>query len=300
MKKLILSCVVILLGHVAWTSHVYARDEVNRDWITQNLASMPLAFTKNTGQWDERALFRADAGAATVWITTEGAYYQFARRIRSDGSPPSAKGGVGYPDSGRQTPALDFDRGSSSALNELNEPDSLETIVLKAALVGANPNPAVSGDDLMDYRCNYFLGNDPSGWRTDVPNYQAVVLEEVYPGIDLAYYGNGRQMEYDFRVSAGADYSQIRIQYEGAEGLAIADDGALIVTTKWGEIKELAPVVYQTVGGGRRPVTARYEVQADHSLGFRLGPELDPALPVVIDPVLVYSTYLGGSFNDAS
>ena len=140
-------------------------------------------------------------------------------------------------------------------------PDSIETMVIKAAFVGANPNPTASGDNLMDYKCNYFLGNDPSKWRTDVPNYEAIVLEEVYPGIDLTYYGNGRQMEYDFVVSPGADYSQIQIQYEGAEGLAIADDGALVVTTKWGEIKELAPVVYQEVGGSRRPVASEYVVQ---------------------------------------
>jgi hypothetical protein len=301
MKKLIVSNAAILFGIIALTSYVYARNEVSQDWVTQNLASMPLAFTRNTGQWDEQALFRADAGVATVWITTEGVYYEFARRIQSDGNPPQA---VGHPDSGRQmSPSAPNDMDDSVGRNPRdldNESDSLETMVLKATLVGANPNPTMSGDNPMDYKCNYFLGNDPSGWRIDVPNYQAVLLEEVYPGIDLAYYGNGRQMEYDFRVSTGADYSRIKIRYEGAEGLAIANDGALIVTTKWGEVKELAPVVYQTVGSSRKPVTAGYEVLPDHTFGFRLGPEFDPSLPVVIDPVLVYSTYLGGSLNDAS
>jgi hypothetical protein len=281
--------VFILCGlTVVGASHVSANDKVTQEWVAQKLNSAPLAFTKNVGQWDERALFRVDAGLATVWITAEGVYYQFARRIDSVGRNQPVSGGF---DTSLVGPDL---YGPDMA------PDSIETIVVRAALVGANPNPTAFGDNPMSYRCNYFLGNDPLGWRTDVPNYGAVVLEGVYPGIDLAYYGNGRHMEFDFRVSAGADYSQIRIKYEGIEGLAIADDGALVVTTAWGEIREPAPVVYQTKGGGRRPISSEYKVQADHSFGFHLGPEFDSSLPVVIDPVLVYSAFLGGSNNDAS
>jgi hypothetical protein len=298
MKKLFTIGAVVLLGHIAGVSYAQASENVDQAWVTQNLTSMPLAFTKNMGQWDERALFRADAGGATMWITGGGVYYQFTRRIPIDG--------------GRQTPAPDFDRGSPSVPNEPvgrnqpasggfdNAPDSIESMVITARFVGANLNATATGGNLLDYKCNYFLGNDPSKWRTDVPNYEAIVLEEVYPGIALTYYGNGRQMEYDFVVSPGADYSQIQIQYEGAEGLAIADDGALIVTTKWGEIKELSPVVYQEVDGSRRSVAAEYVVQDDHTFGFRLGKDYDRALPVVIDPVLVYSTYLGGSAGGPS
>jgi hypothetical protein len=287
MKKLFTIGAVVLCGHIAGASHAQASDNVDRAWVTQNLTSMPLAFTQNMGQWDERALFRADAGGATMWITTEGVYYQFTRRIeRPDADQDSSGSDLAF--EGRNPRGFD------------TEPDSIETLVIKAAFVGANLTPAVTGSNPMEYKCNYFLGNDPANWRTDVPNYEAIVLEEVYPGIDLTYYGNGHQMEYDFVVSPGADYSQIQIQYEGAEGLAIADDGALVATTAWGEIKELAPVVYQEIGGSRRPVASEYVVQSDRTFGFRLGKEYDRAFPVVIDPVLVYSTYLGGGSLDRS
>jgi PKD repeat protein len=282
MRRLFTIGAVVLLGHIAGVSLAQASENVDQAWVTQNLTSMPLSFTQNMGQWDERALFRADAGGATMWITTEGVYYQFTRRIE-------------LPDADQDTSGSDLAFEGQNPRGFDTEPDSIEALVLKAAFVGANPNPTASGNKLLDYKCNYFLGNDRAKWRTDVPNYEAIVLDEVYPGIDLTYYGNGKQMEYDFVVSPGADYSQIQIQYEGAEGLAVGDDGALVVTTKWGEIKELTPVVYQEVGGSRRQVSSEYVVQSDHTFGFRLGQDYDRALPVVIDPVLVYSTYLGGS-----
>jgi len=285
MRRLFTIGAVVLFGHIVGVSHAQASDNVDQAWVTQNLTSMPLAFTQNMGQWDDRALFRADAGGATMWITTEGVCYQFTRRIeRVDADQDTSRSDMAS--MGRHP------RGIG------DEPDSIETMVIKAAFVGANPNPTATGDNLLDYKCNYFLGNDPAKWRTDVPNYEAITLEEVYPGIDLTYYGNGRQMEYDFVVNPGADYSLIQIQYEGAEGLAVADDGALVVTTKWGEIKELSPVVYQEVGGSRRSVASEYVVQDDHTFGFRLGNDYDRTLPVVIDPVLVYSTYLGGSSDE--
>ncbi len=244
--------------------------------VIKSISSLPLAFTANQGQWPDSILYRANAGGATMWFTPTGAYYQFTRRVGNDSALDSLDP-IGRPD------------------KFYHESDSIEIMMLKASFVGANPSPRVSGKSMMEYKCNYFLGNDPTGWRTDVPSYEEIVLKEVYPGIDLTYYGRGRQMEYDFVVSPGADYSQIRIQYEDAEGLAVADDGALVVTTKWGEIRELAPVVYQEIDGGRQPVTAEYLVGTNHSFGFRLGAEFNPSLPVVIDPVLVYSTYLGGS-----
>jgi len=171
-------------------------------------------------------------------------------------------------------------------------------MMIKADFVGSNPNPHMVGEGLLEYKCNYFLGNDPAKWRTDVPNYRAIVMEEVYHGIDVSYYGEGHRIEYDFRVSPGADYSRIRIRYEGAENLSVSENGALVVKTDWGEIKELAPVAYHDDNGTRKPVAAEYLIEDDMSFRFRLGDSYNPSLPVVIDPVLVYSTYLGGSDID--
>ena len=254
-------------------------EKVRETVTVQEVSSLPMAFTENRGQWDDSILFQSHAAGATVWFTRSGAYYQFTRRV-ADGE--SGLESVPADEPGR------FQQGR----------DSLETIMIKAELVGSSPNPRVSGRDQMEYKCNYFIGDDPAGWHTDVPNYRAIVLEGVYPGIDLTYYGRGRRVEYDFRVSAGADHSRIRIKYQGIERLALADDGALVVTTAWGDVRELAPVVYQDVKGRRRSITSEYQINADSSFGFRLGPEFDSSLPVVIDPVLIYSTYLGGSNND--
>ncbi|MCX6831947.1 MAG: hypothetical protein NT028_07395 [candidate division Zixibacteria bacterium] len=175
---------------------------------------MPLSFTKNMGQWDERVLFRASAGGATMWFTKEGVTYQFTRRIDTGSGAVSAPGvPVGrtfLSDPGQAgMPILPGDR---------HEKDSVEQMILTAKFVGANPNPEVVGQGQMEYKCNYFLGDDPSKWHTDVPNYEAITLKGIYPGIDLKYSGNGNgQAAYEFIVTPGADFAQIKVKYEGAE-----------------------------------------------------------------------------------
>jgi hypothetical protein len=267
--------IVIVVFCLVWTSVLFASpvSQVTLAEVQTSLESMPPAFTQNMGQWDEQVLFQADLGGATMWITVDGVYYQFARRYAGSDS-------------------------SVQVLERNSVADSLETLVLKTSIVGASADAVASGDSLLDYRCNYFLGNDSSRWRSNVASYRSVVLHEVYSGIDLTYYGRDGRLEYDFRVSAGADYSQIRIEYEGAESVLVAADGALVVSTDWGELHELAPVVFQEVNGVRRPVTAEYRMMGQRTFGFHLGPDFDSSLPVVIDPVLVYSTYLGGGIND--
>jgi len=226
---------VLLLGLLlaystvqATTSDVTVQQQAQ---VTQDLESMLLAFTENQGQWDERVLYRADAGGATMWFTDEGVVYQFTRRIsvgqepcdpdirakreavgQDPRDPDNAKSVSGYKQPDLQTGPIDpmYDDRMD------REPEQYESMTIKASFVGANPNPTVRGEDMMEYKCNYFIGNDPNEWHTDVPNYESIVLEDVYDGIDLKYYGNGKQMEYDFIVSPGADFAQIEIDYEGA------------------------------------------------------------------------------------
>ena len=252
--------------------------------ITRNIASMPLAFTANQGQWDDEVQFRANAGGATMWFSSDGAYYQFTRTIESeDGDPISI-----------------VDKRFGVAPDDIldRKPNAVETMMIKATFVGAKLNPQMIGVDMMEYKCNYFIGNDPNKWQTDVPNYAAVMYEEIYDGIDLKYYGNGRQMEYDFIVSPGADYSQIKIQYEGAESISINDNGELVVETNWGKIVEQRPLIYQIDNDSRIAITGEYRMMGDNSFSFELSSSYNPALPLVIDPLLSYSTYLGGSADD--
>jgi len=249
--------------------------------ITKPVGHGCLAFTENRGQWDERVKFKADVGTAIFWITDDGVCYQFARRIPMDCASPEG------------LPRKPHDRIE-------NGPGSIEQLVIKATFVGSNRNVNCVGKRPMEYMCNYFIGNDPSKWHTDVPSYETVVAHEVYTGIDVIYYGDGHQLEYDLLVKPGADYSQIQLLYTGADSMYVTGDGALAIATEWGELREVMPAVYQNTEGSRRPVTARYKVLSNNTCGFVLGDDFDPGLAVTIDPVLVYSTYLGGYYSEES
>ncbi len=246
-----------------------------------SLSSMPLPFTENQGQWPDSILYRASAGGATMWFTPTGVYYQFTRTILKQSD---------------QTGALSADEHLYSKFKA--EPDSIEITMIRAEFVGAELSPATEGIGLMDYKCNYFLGNEPDKWRTDVSNYESIVYREVYSGIDLKYYGNGRQMEYDFIVSPGADYSKIQIRYHGAESLTLGENGELIIKVANGEIIEQPPVVYQIIEGRQVNIDCNYLISADNTFSFSVDDRYNPAHELVIDPILVYSTYLGGSGSD--
>src|SRR5713226_7776404 len=123
--------------------------------------------------------------------------------------------------------------------------------VLRMKLLGANPRPVVAGREELPGKSNYFIGNDPKKWRTNVPQYARVDYQEIYPGVSLAYYGNQGQLEYDFVVSPGGDPRRIRLGIEGAEQIHVDAEGNLVLSLLGGEVVEKAPVVYQEVGGAR-------------------------------------------------
>ena len=253
--------------------------------LKATFVTMPLSFTENQGQWPDSILYRATAGGATMWFTPTGAYYQFTRRI------PNADDTLGIVGGRRpRLPLVGIDD---------NQLDSVEITMVKAEFVGSNLNASAMGLSEMEYKCNYFIGNEPDKWRTDVPNYESIQYQEVYPGIDLKYYGNGKQMEYDFIVSPGADYSQIQIRYDGAENLTIGENGELIIKMAHGEIIEQPPIVYQTVNGHKVNLEGQYLVSEDNTFSFRVDSRYNPEHELVIDPVLDYSTYLGASSHDA-
>lgn len=242
--------------------------------LKATFSSMPLAFTENQGQWPDSILYRASDGGATMWFTPTGVYYQFTRRIT------------------KTAHILDLFPKHHFMDDLEKELDSIEILMIKAEFVGANRNPRSEGLDLMEYKCNYFMGNEPDKWRTDVPNYESIKYEEVYPGIDLKYYGNGRQMEYDFIVSPGSDYHQIQIRYDGAESLSIGENGELIIKTGWGEIIEQPPKVHQMIEGRKENIDCSFVIAGNYTFSFEVGNRYNPVYELVIDPVLVYSTYL--------
>src|SRR5438552_102423 len=169
--------------------------------------------------------------------------------------------------------------------------------VLRMTFIGANPEPSVVGAEELPGKANYFIGSDPANWRTDVPTYAKVRYKNVYPGIDLIYYGNQRQLEYDFVVSPGADPRRIRFGFHGADKLEVDAQGDLVLHTATGVIRQRKPVIYQEVEGARREIAGGYVLEGARRVGFRVT-AYDAHRPLAIDPALFYSTYLGGSDSD--
>jgi len=174
---------------------------------------------------------------------------------------------------------------------------SASNATIQFRLSGAAKSPAVIGEDRKPGKVNYFIGNDPTKWRTNVPTYTRVRYKSVYPGIDLVYYGNSRQLECDFAVSPGANPNRIQFEITGAREIRVDAAGNLLLKTDSGELHFESPVVYQESNGQRVVIDGGYVVNDPTHVSFHVA-SYDRAKPLVIDPVLVYSTYLGGSGTD--
>ncbi len=170
------------------------------------------------------------------------------------------------------------------------------TDTVRMSLLGANADAPVAGGELLSGRVNYLKGADRSRWLTDVPTYGRVSYRGVYPGVDLDYYGRQGHVKYDFLVAPGTDPEIIRLAISGVQALSLDPDGNLLLDTPGGRVVHHAPVIYQDHEAGRRTVAGSYVVQGDQ-VGFAVG-DYDPRYPLVIDPELSYSTYLGGATAD--
>ena len=171
------------------------------------------------------------------------------------------------------------------------------TGVVRISLPGSNPRPVIEGIDPLASRANYFLGQRRENWHAGVPTYRRVRYRSVYPGIDLIYYGSGKQLEYDFVVTPCADPRRIRLRFSGSDAVRIDEAGNLIVRVGGEDLRQPKPVVYQESAGARAPVGGRYELLGRTEVGFTIGP-YDRSRKLVIDPVLVYSSFLGAANRD--
>ena len=229
-----------------------------------------LSFTENVGQYDPAVKFRADAGGATLWITNDGIYHHFLRVIDT---------AVQYPDT------------------ILQEPDSLEfeQYIIKSELVGANVGLTVTGETLLPHKNNYLIGNDPAAWKTDVYNYAQVRYSQVYQGVDLVVRSDSSQVEYDFVVTPGCNPAVIRMVYQNVNSVALNANGDLEIETDFGTMIEKKPIAFQSGmdGSGINIVECEFDILSGGEFGFRFPTGYDSSQTLVIDPVLVYSTYLG-------
>ncbi|MFH1825620.1 MAG: SBBP repeat-containing protein [Candidatus Firestonebacteria bacterium] len=164
--------------------------------------------------------------------------------------------------------------------------------------IGANKKVKIGGENKQEGKVNYFVGKDTSKWRRDISTYKEVVYHSIYPNIDLKLYGNGKYLEYEFIIGANADINVIKLEFKGIENLKINNEGDLVISTDLGEIIDSKPYIYQIIREEKKEITGSYCLLSDNSYSFKLGKEYNPEYPVVIDPVLTYSTYFGGSSDD--
>jgi hypothetical protein len=163
--------------------------------------------------------------------------------------------------------------------------------------LGADPHPTLEAQRRLSGEVNYLVGDDPTKWRRGLPTHGELLYGGLWPGIDMAVRGEGGKLKYEFHLKPGASVEDVRLAYRGAEGLSVGAGGELLVRTSMGVLKDAAPVSYQRIGGERVPVESRYVLKGDGGYGFAVG-AYDPRYPLVIDPGLAYSTFLGGTDDD--
>lgn len=225
----------------------------------------PMSFEPNQGQTDKEVKFLARGQGYGLFLTPSEAVLVLHNTQKSTRMP-----------------------GETSA----------RAAVLRMKLLGANPKPEVAGADKLPGVINYVSGADPSDWITGVPTFGKVKYSAVYPGVDVVYYGNQRQLEYDFVVAPGADPNPVRIAFSGLNPPTIDAEGNLRLTGDGDEVIVRKPVAFQETADGRRSlVDARFVIDKASAVGIALG-SYDRSRALIIDPVVTYSTYLGGNGDD--
>ncbi|MCA1595874.1 MAG: hypothetical protein LC772_05570, partial [Chloroflexi bacterium] len=209
--------------------------------MASSYAHLPLSFEPNQGQTRRPVKFLSRGAGYTLFLTGGETVLELSKKALPQtklpgGHFPSPQGALTQP-SGRVASA-----------------------VLRTRLLNASSQPSLSGEDELPGKSNYLIGKDPARWRTNIPNYGKVRYRGVYPGIDLVYYGNQRQLEYDFVVSPGASPEKIALEISGARSARVAPVGDLALETPSGVVTWHKPTVYQLIGGRRQPVACRYSL----------------------------------------
>jgi uncharacterized repeat protein (TIGR01451 family) len=233
--------------------------------------SLPMHFEANAGQTDAAVDFLSRGPGYTVFLTPSQAVLTL-----QSGSEPKTSSKAG--------PREQAQKGRRQSS-------------LSMTLVGANVTSAVEGQDKLEGTVNYFVGNNPDHWHSSIPLFAKVKYTGVYPGIDLVYYGQQQQLEYDFVVAPGANSKQIHIRFSGADGLEIDPQAGLVVRVGSDKVRWQKPFAYQDTDAGRTEVAVRFVLDSKNQVSFQVG-NYDRSRPLIIDPVLAYATYFGGSGDD--
>ena len=239
-----------------------------------SFAKLPLSFEENLGQTDERVKYTSRGSGYNLFLTADEAVFA----LRGPSVSSNCAG---------QDRKFNRDCTNSPA-------NRFEVSVLRLKMLGANSSAQILGSDPLPGKINYYVGNVPSKWRTGVRQYGRVSFQGIYPGVDLTYYGNQQQLESDFVVEPGASPRAIEFEVTGARELRLDEHGNLVLGTDAGNVQILRPGIYQTAKGIRRDISGRYVIRGKDRVGLEIG-SYNRQSPLIIDPIFVYSTYVGGS-----
>ena len=244
--------------------------------LIEAYGKLPLRFEENEGQTAQEVRYVSRGAGYEFFLTPQEAVLALRPNIALDLSPLHRMAFI-------------------QAIREARRAGQMT--VIRMHFEGANPEPQMIGTDRLPTKVHYFIGDDPRKWHTNVPSYARVRYAGVYPGVDLVFYGNQRRLEYDFVVAPGADPKAILLKVDGPRKMRINAQGDLVLSVSGGEVELRKPVVYQNVKGERHEIASSYAIARNHCVTFAVG-SYDRSEPLIVDPVLNYSTYLGGSSGD--
>ena len=260
-------------------SHQDVTAKINDSFTSNAYGKLPLSFIKNAGQLDNRVKYFERGSGHATYFTSEGVALALFK--------------------------------SSPQLNPVDQPGTIAGIDLISNIptvvmlkpVGGNQAANIIAESKLPGQINYFLGTSKDNWHVNTPTFQAIRYEGVYAGVDLLFYGNNNELEYDFIVAPQADPRQIEMAYEGVKGLTVNTQGELVVALDDGELIQKRPIIFQESDGKRQYIEGKFRVnnpvQSDDTWTYSFDlAAYDPTRPLIIDPILSYSTYLGGSNHD--
>jgi len=242
----------------------------------KSYGNLPLMFEANRGQLDSRVKFTSRGKGYNFFITPTETVLVLNKQGSGDESKNSK---------------------NEETLSRKPKKTTIQKSVVRMQFVGIDKKNKISGVDELPGKSSYFIGGDSSKWQSNVSQYAKVKQESIYPGVDVLYYGNQNQLEYDLMINAGADPSKIKLKLEGAQKKYIDAEGNLVLQTEAGEIKQSKPIAYQQIDGQKINIDCRYALLDKNQVGFEVG-AYDASEPLTIDPVIDYSTFIGGTNID--
>jgi hypothetical protein len=253
-------------------------DGATKSKVLETYSKLPIYFIANQGQTDEKVRYYIKGSGYSFFFTKDEVVYSFVLRDKKAHDIKDA-------------------RIQKVSLTKGND-EAVKAQVIKLRFIGANPDVEIKGSKQEDAKVNYFIGKDSSRWQTNIPTYSEITYKDIYKGIDLVYKGSPGKLKSEFVVRPGANPKDIKLAYNDVDSMSVSDAGDLIIRTALGEMKEEKPHIYQVIDGKEIELKGQFNIESiesnNHSYSFSVD-SYNTSQPLIIDPALSYSTFLGGS-----